>query len=330
MWNAGVVMVAVGVPLGQTSIVGVGGASVAVGLVLFAAALRGMQRRSLQQARWAVRWYQASAFCLGAGALIGVAMARGAVWSAGSLLGAHLTLNIAGWMGTAIVGTLHTFFPSLTHTRLRLPRLQGPAFVLWTTGVWILAGGVTFGLGVAVVVGWLGLGMASALLSVNLLASSLRAPIKLALPARLIAAGQLCLPIGIAIALETTFTHGAEAPFVEPTRSSLAMLLLMGWVGLTVAGSLLHLLAVLARVRQFSYAMPGPRPVRDQSILGGAGVAVVGLTVGRCVDVPVATVICGTVAILVAGVIGLQLGALLLRAVRPIRRRRSPDGAPSA
>lgn len=50
-----------------------------------------------------------------------------------------------------------------------------------------------------------------------------------------------------------------------------------GWIGLTVLGSLLHLLALLVRVRDLSRGMPGPRPVRDNALaaLAVAGVAVV-------------------------------------------------------
>jgi nitrite reductase (NO-forming) len=329
-WNAGVVLVAVGVPTGLTALVDAGGASVVIGLVLFAAALRGMQRRSLQRARWAVRWYQACATCLGTGAVIGVAMARDTAWSYGSLLGAHLTLNIAGWMGTAIVGTLHTLFPSLTQTRLRLARLQGPTFVLWAAGVWVLAAGAAFGADAVMVAGWVGLGAAATLLSVNLLASLRRAPRELALPARLIALGQLFLPIGIAVALGMTFARGADAPFVGSARSSLAALLLIGWIGLTVAGSLLHLLAVLARVRAFTVAMPGPRPRRDRLILVAAGVAVIGLALGDQAGVPVSGIAGWTLAIAVAGVLGADVGALLVRAIGPTRRRRPPAGTRSA
>ncbi len=113
-WNVGTMLVAVGVPTATSGLVDGGGALIAAGLVLFAAALRGMQRRSLQRAPWALRWYQASAVCLGVGALAGVLMARDTPWPYGSLLGAHLALNLGGWFGTAIIGTLHTFFPSLT------------------------------------------------------------------------------------------------------------------------------------------------------------------------------------------------------------------------
>jgi hypothetical protein len=68
----------------------------------------------------------------------------GVPWSAGSLLGAHMTLNLAGWFGTAIVGTLHTFFPSLTQTHLRFAALQRPTFAGWTLGTAALATGYGF------------------------------------------------------------------------------------------------------------------------------------------------------------------------------------------
>lgn len=102
-WNAGTALVAIGVPSDTTVLVEPGGGLIATGLVLFALALRFMERRSLQRPPWALRWYQASAACLGLGALLGVLMASGTPWSHGSLLGAHLALNLAGWLGTAIV-----------------------------------------------------------------------------------------------------------------------------------------------------------------------------------------------------------------------------------
>jgi hypothetical protein len=57
---------------------------------------------------------------------LGVLLATRARWPWGSLLGAHMALNLAGWFGTAIVGTLHTFFPSLTQTHLRFARTSSP------------------------------------------------------------------------------------------------------------------------------------------------------------------------------------------------------------
>jgi hypothetical protein len=49
---------------------------IAAGLLLLGISLRAVQRRSLQRARWAVRWYQGSAACLAVGVLAGAAMAH--------------------------------------------------------------------------------------------------------------------------------------------------------------------------------------------------------------------------------------------------------------
>jgi hypothetical protein len=317
-WNAGTIFVAVGVPTGVTWLTDAGGGLVALGLVLFAAALSGMQRRSLQRARWAVRWYQACAGCLGLGLLAGIAMARGTAWPHGSLLGAHLALNLAGWLGTAIVGTLHTFFPSLTQTRLRLPRLQAPTFVVWLFGVGGLAAGRAFDVGPLVVAGWLGLVAAAGMLSVNVLASLRGAPGALSLAARLVALGQLCLPTGALVALVATATGGIDAPFGGTARGALAALVLAGWIGLTVAGALLHLLAVLVRVRRFTIAMPTPHPARDRAVVVAAAVGIGALALAHIdglqrVAAP-AALLTVAVALLLAGQIAvLALTALTAR-----------------
>jgi hypothetical protein len=153
--------------------------------VLFAIAVCGMQRRSLQRARWAVRSYHACAACLGFGALIGVLLARGTPWPEGSLLGAHLALNLGGGLGMAIVGTLRTFFPSLTQTRLRFPALQGPTFTLWLLGVGLLVLGATFAAPSLIATGWSGLASAGFLLATNLACSLRSAQKPLAVPALL-------------------------------------------------------------------------------------------------------------------------------------------------
>ncbi len=68
-WNSGTVLVAVGVITTTTPVVDAGAVLLASGLVAFAWSLHAMQRRSLQLARWAVRWYLASSACLGVGVL---------------------------------------------------------------------------------------------------------------------------------------------------------------------------------------------------------------------------------------------------------------------
>ncbi|HJS93260.1 MAG TPA: hypothetical protein VJ741_03280 [Solirubrobacteraceae bacterium] len=319
VWNGGTVLVAVGVPTRSAPLVELGAALIGAGLVLFAAALARMNRRSLQRAPWALRWYQASAVCLGVGALLGVLMATGAAWTRGSLLGAHLAFNLAGWFGTAIVGTLHTFFPSLTQTQLPRPRLQRPTYALWLIGVVALAGGMAFGVVATVVLGWVGLMLAASLMAVNLGGCLRGAPVTVALPARLLAFAHVFLIAGLVVALETTALHGIGAPFTGRTRTTVATLLLAGWLGLTVTGSLLHLLAILGRIRSFARPVPAANLRRDRALAVAAALAVIALSVvratgARTLVLPAAALLLAVAAFLGVRVLALAIGALVRQA----------------
>lgn len=334
VWNAGTLAVAIGVPTSTEPLVDAGGILLAAGLALFGASMRAMQWRSLQRARWAVHWYEASAGCLGVGVLVGVLLAGGVGWPDGSLLGAHLALNIAGWLGTAIVGTLQTFFPSLTATQLRFPRLQGPTFALWVLGVVELALAAALMVDPLAVAAWLQLTAAGGLLAVNLLASLRDRAITLALPARLVALAQPFLAVGLALALVATLRDGTAGPLDTAMRPTLAILLLAGWIALTVAGSLLHLLAVLARVRHFTLAMPAPRPARDRALAALAALAVITWAVAQIpdlstLDVPALALRVAATFVIAGHILAAAARAGLPRrparsAVPPNRRRRDP------
>jgi nitrite reductase (NO-forming) len=316
-WNVGTMLVAVGVPTATTGLVDGGGALIAAGLLLFAAALHGMERRSLQRAPWALRWYQASAACLGVGALAGALMARSTAWPYGSLLGAHLALNLGGWLGTAILGTLHTFFPSLTQTQLRHPRLQRPTYILWLLGILGLAGGAAFDIAPLLAGGWTCLLLAATLLAVNLLASLLTAVRPLALPARLLALAQAFLPAGLLLALLATLETGADGPFTGAPRTALAVLLLAGWIGLTVAGSLMHLLAILARIRNLTLPMPKPRPLRDRTLTATTGTGLAALALSRTPGLAPLGAPAVAVTAAVTALLAIRVLALAIRAVGP-------------
>jgi hypothetical protein len=304
-WNAGTPLVAVGVTQRLDGVTVAGAALLAVGLAAFLTALRGLRRRSLQQRPWAVRWYQACATFLGAGVIAGVLMATDLRWTSGSLLGAHMTLNLAGWFGTAIAGTLHTFFPSLTQTRLRFARLERPTFACWTAGVTALAAGYAFADDPAIVAGWAALTVAAGLLSANLVASLRAAPGVVGLPARLVTLAQGFLVLALGIALVSALAHDPMAGLHGATRTATAILLLPGWLGLTVAGALLHLLAVLARVRDLSRPLPVPRPARDRALSAAALLGVLALAGARSdvlpgVDAPALGVLLAAYVVLAA------------------------------
>lgn len=315
-WNAGTLLVAVGVTAGLSPPTEVGGALIIGALGLFAASLWRMERRSLQRARWAVRWYYACASFLVLGAVAGVLLASGVPWPFERLLGAHLALNLAGWLGTAIVGTLHTFFPSLTHTRLRFTRLQGPTFTAWLLGVVGLAAGYGLGAGPVATGGWVALAAAAALLAANLLASARASTSALGLPARLVALGQVFLATGLVVALGTVLAEGPRVPFADPYREVLAVLLVAGWIGLTVSGALLHLLTVLQRVRRLTVAICLPRPGRDRLLSSLAALGVGALALSQlpglhALGVPAAVTILALAAPLAGRVLVLSLRTLL-------------------
>ena len=307
-WNAGTLLVAAGVPTRTHAVTIAGGAFLALGLAAFSLGLRTLRQHSLQRAPWAVRWYQACTTFLTIGVLVGILLATGTDWPAGSLLGAHMALNLAGWFGTAILGTLHTFFPSLTQTQLRFPPLQRPTFGCWIAGTACLAVGYGSGVGALVLLGWLALTIAAGLLCANLAGSWRATPGTLGLPARLIVSAQACLVLALALSLTFALAEGATAPPAGPGRAAVAVLLLPGWLGLTVLGSLLHLLAVLLRVRDLRRPLPRPRPVRDRLVVTLALSAVLTLagshgTEGRSLAAP------ATAAMLAAYIV---LGVLVL------------------
>jgi hypothetical protein len=273
------------------------------------------KRRSIQHFPWALRWYHASATFLALGALLGILRARESSWPYGSLLGAHLALNLGGWLGTAIIGTLHTFLPSLTQTRLRFPRLQGPTFVVWLIGITEFAAGSALGSGQAIAIGWLDLLCAATLLTINIAGSLLLAPRPLALPARLLAVGQLFLTAGLGLGLAVTLHGGLAGP--DAARAALAALLLAGWIGLTVAGSLLHLLALLARIKRFSFSMREPHPRRDQTLALAAGAGIATLALAHAPGLASLMLPATAVLLATAGVLAIRVLVLATRAVHP-------------
>lgn len=321
-WNAGALLVAVGVPERVDGLAIAGAVLLAAGLVAFLAGLRGLRRRSIQRIPWALRWYEACAAFLGVGVLAGVLLATGVAWTHGNLLGAHLALNLGGWFGTAIVGTLHTFFPSLTQTKLRHPALQAPTFAAWTAGVTALAAGHAFGAAPAVVAGWTLLALGAALLAANVLGSLRATSAVLTLPARVVATAQLCLLAGLVVALAAVLGGDAVSAPAGDERAAIGVLLVPGWLGLTVAGSLLHLLSVLVRVRDLRRPLPPARPLRDRVLAGAALAGVTALAVAR--GVPADGLGAPAAAVLVATY--LVFGSLIAqRAFRALRRRRPPQ-----
>ncbi|MCL4287308.1 MAG: hypothetical protein KJ006_06640, partial [Thermoleophilia bacterium] len=92
-----------------------------------------------------------------------------------------------------------------------------------------------------------------------------------------------------------------------------------GWIGLTVLGSLLHLLAVRVRVRDPGRGMPQPRPGRDIALTAVAALAAITAAVAALGADPLeqaGQVVLIAAYILLGGRVAL-LGARVLRTARP-------------
>jgi hypothetical protein len=279
-----------------------------------------MARSSLQTAPWATRWYGSAAAFLALGIVAGMMLARGVGWPHGDLLAAHMVLNLGGWFGAAIVGTLHTFYPSLTKTQLRYPHLQALALVGWTAGVATLVAGYGWSVEWLSVAGWLGLALAGLALLINVAAALRGAARPLTLPARLVGLGQPFLLAGLALAGAAAIAEGPANAVAGSTRDAIGTLLVAGWVGLTVLGSLLHLLALVIRVRNLSSPMPAPRPGPDSLIALAAAVGVAAMALSQSIDLsglraPASALLLAAYAVL-AGKVGL-LGVRIARRARP-------------
>jgi nitrite reductase (NO-forming) len=320
-WNVGAILLAIALPEGAGALIWVAVALLLGGLAAWGAAIAAMRRRSLRRSPWATRWYVSAAAFFGLGMIAGSLLAHGEPWPHGDLLGAHMALNLAGWFGAAIVGTLHTFYPSLTQTQLRFPRGQAAAFLAWAGGVAALAVGYGWLAEPLVIAGWLGLCLGAGALLLNVAACWRSAVRPLSLAARVVGIAQPFLLAGLVVATVAVIDRGPEGALIGATRSAIGTLLVAGWIGLTVLGSLLHLLAVVVRVRGgFAVRMPAPRPRLDAGVaaLATAGVAALALCQGAGLNAwhgPASALVLAAYALLGARVA--LFGARVLIRARP-------------
>jgi nitrite reductase (NO-forming) len=118
--NAGVLLVVVGVLSDVWPVTATGAGAVAGAVVWHGAGLLLQLRRALP-ARFAVtvRYYVAASCFLPVGAVLGATLARGMpdrLHEQATF--AHAAINLLGWMGLTIVGTLVTLWPTMLRTRL--------------------------------------------------------------------------------------------------------------------------------------------------------------------------------------------------------------------
>jgi nitrite reductase (NO-forming) len=164
--NGGVLLVLTGVVGGLWPVTVAGAAGVAGAVVWHGAALVRQVRRALPgRFRSTVHYYVAAACFLPAGALLGTLVARGLGDRHEQATLAHASINLLGWMGLTVVGTLVTLWPTMLRTRIAegAERAARRALPVLVVAVAVTAGGALAGsraaaaLGLAGYVGGLGL-----------------------------------------------------------------------------------------------------------------------------------------------------------------------------
>ena len=137
LFNLGVLAVAVGVPGGWWPPTVAGAVAVGIAVVLHVASLvRGLRGRFSSRFAPTVRYYVVAGSLLPVGAALGTWLARGLADPLDTRVRvAHVAVNLLGWVGLTVLGTLVTLWPTMLRTRIderveRSSRAALPVLVL--------------------------------------------------------------------------------------------------------------------------------------------------------------------------------------------------------
>jgi nitrite reductase (NO-forming) len=317
--NAGALAVITGQLTSIWPVTAAGAASVATAVVWHGARLVQDLRTALPS-RFAVtvRFYVAAACFLPVGAVLGTLLARHPAdpWHI-RLLFAHAVVNLLGWVGLTVVGTLVTLWPTVLRTRIAsgATRAAGHSLPVLVGGVALAASGALVGqlavtaLGVGSYV--VGLGIAGRGLVVPL---RMRRPVSYAAWSMLAAVSWL---VGCLVALTLGLNTARTWPEAHATIGWLVPFLAAGFAAQVLLGALSHLVPVALG--------GGPTPVRAaHAVLDrGASLRVVVTNAGLLVcAAPVPSAVRVLVSALVLAALASTLPLLLL-AIRASRAART-------
>ena len=255
--NGGAAVVIAGVVSGVWALTLVGAASLIVAVIWHGASLYARSRASLPgRFGRTIRYYIASAAILPIGAALGAWLAHDN--SAETLVLAHALLNVLGWIGLTVAGTLVTLWPTILRTRADEHAAAGAARALpvLAAGVLVAAAGAAAGL-----LPLLAVGLAAYLVGLGIIGVSLWRAARNA-PPRTFAA----LSVGVAflwwagcvlaivVATVASFLGGAGLAGVADAVGRTVPYLAAGFAAQVLVGALSYLIPVVLG--------GGPTPVR--------------------------------------------------------------------
>ena len=323
MLNGGVVVVVTGVLAGAWPATLLGATAVA-GAVLWHGWTILRQLGAALPSRFgsSVRYYVAAACFLPVGAGLGTALARDPAdpWHT-RLVVAHAAVNLLGWVGLTVVGTLVTLWPTMLRTRIAdgAERAAARALPVLVCSVLVAGAGAFAGLRPLAALGIAGY-VAGLLLTAPALVDAARRKPPAEFPAWSVLAGLTWL-LGTLVTLAAGIGSASSWPRVHEVFGWLTPFLAAGFAAQVLLGALSYLVPVALG--------GGPTPVRAANAVLDRGAPL------RLVVTNAGLLLCalpapGTVRVLASVVVLLALAStlpLLLLAVRASRRAKAepPD-----
>ena len=299
--NLGVVTVVAGMMGGQWILTLLG--SVVVGAAAAAHAITlALQTSSALPSRFGatVRYYVCASLLLPIGAGLGAALAHGLAepWH-GRLVIAHITLNLLGWIGLTVMGTLVTLWPTMLRTRIAegAERVARQALPILVGSVLVTAVGALCGLQTLAAVGATGY-LGGVLWAVRPLAQVARTKVPSAYSTWSVMAAVVWL-VGSLLGLVTVLFRSPTWQLVTDRLELLIVPLAAGFAAQVLLGALTYLVPVVlgggpAIVRRTQTRLDRGNALR--AVLINVGLVVCVLPVPSLVRVLVSVLVLGAYA----------------------------------
>lgn len=255
--NGGAAAVLIGVPNRWSALTILGAAALTVAVVWHALSMYRRGRGSLPgQFGRTIRYYIASALLLSIGLVLGTMLAVGA--GTPQLALAHALINVLGWIGLTVAGTVVTLWPTILRTRADAYAATGAAraLPLLACGVLIAGGGAAFNLLPLIGVGFALYFIGLLVIGVSLVRAARQAPPK-NFAALSVGAALTWWAVLVAIVCVRTMiatVTGSDVLAVGALVRGLVPLFAAGFVAQVLIGALSYLVPVVLG--------GGPQPVK--------------------------------------------------------------------
>ncbi|AXG14726.1 multicopper oxidase domain-containing protein [Intrasporangium calvum] len=330
VFQSGVLFVLVGVPTRVTVLTMIG-ATLISGAVLWHAVMLVRRLRAALPGRFriTVRYYVVAALFLPVGATFGVLLASGHDHSAAAadsthahLLVAHTMVNLLGWIGLTILGTLVTLWPTMLRTRMADTAEAASRRVLpvLVAGISLV---VTSPFIDQPVVGAIGIGLylAGTLWVYRPILTAARRRPPYAFPTLSVGAGLLWLPVGLLLMAWSLGARGSWEAIAD-NYGALTTIFVVGFALQVLLGALSYLLPVVVG--------GGPSVVRAGMVelerWGTARVTVANLGLALCL-LPVPSLVRVVVSVLTLAALATSI-PLIFRGIRAsVAAKRAKEAA---